>query len=85
MGKEEYREVWYGTLYYTIPFIVTMLSRKPGVWYGFQNPALVLANDVIFLATPGLSEDSTKCVQWSKCQLSASQSMFLYYELRLSQ
>ena len=60
-----------------------MLSRKPGVWYGFQKPALVLANDVIFLATPGLSKDCTKCVQWIECQLSASQRMFLDYELRL--
>ena len=60
-----------------------MLSRKPGVWYGFQKPALVLANDVIFLATPGLSKDCTKCVQWIECQLSASQHMFLDYELRL--
>ncbi len=60
-----------------------MLSRKPGVWYGFQKPALVLANDVIFLATPSLSKDCTKCVQWIECQLSASQRMFLDYELRL--
>ena len=58
--------------------------RKPGVWYGFQKPALVLANDVILLATPCLSEDCTKCVQWIESQLSASQPMFSDYELRLS-
>ena len=57
--------------------------RKPGVWYGFQKPALVLANDVILLATPCLSEDCTKCVQWIESQLSASQPMFSDYELRL--
>ena len=79
------REVWYGTLYYTIPLIVNMLSIKPGVWYGFQKPALVLANDVIFLATPGLSMDCTKCVQWIECQLSASQRVFLDYEISIEE
>ena len=60
-----------------------MLSRKPGVWYGFQKPALVLANDVIFLATPGLSKDSGNMETWSRSLLSASQRLFCVYGLRL--
>ena len=60
-----------------------MLSRKPGVWYGFQKPALVLANDVIFLATPCLSKDSSNLETWSRSLLSASQRLFCVYGLRL--
>ena len=56
---------------------------KPGVWYGFYKPALVLANDVIFLATPRLSKDCVNSETWSRSQLSASQRMFSDYELRL--
>ena len=56
---------------------------KPGVWYGFPKPALVLVNDVIFLATPRLFKDSGNSETWSRSQLSPSQRLFCVYGLRL--
>ena len=64
-------------------YFISKTRRKPGVWYGFPKPVLVLANDVIFLATSSLSKDCTKCVQWIESQLSASQCMFSDYGPRL--
>ena len=45
--------------------------------------ALVLANDVIFLAIPRLSKDCVNSETWSRSQLSASQCMFSDYGPRL--
>ena len=56
---------------------------KPGVWYGFPKPALVPANDVIFLATPCLSKDCVNSETWSRSRLSASQHRFSDYGPRL--
>ena len=64
-------------------YFISKTRRKPGVWYGFPKPVLVLANDVIFLATSSLSKDCTKCVQWIESQLSASQCLFSDYGPRL--
>ena len=59
-------------------------KQEENLEYGrFHKPALVLANDVIFLATPRLSKDCVNSETWSRSQLSASQRMFSDYGPRL--